>query len=115
MLDERCVNCPVIAECNIAVGYGSVVCVINKMRSGITKETIMEHDYDNCHNLTCRRRCEEDGYNKAINDFVGKFIYKAVCEGCSGCCNCYEEGRQSECEDWNYYMKMAEQLKNERS
>lgn len=57
----------------------------------------------------------EDGYNKAIDDFVEKFIYKAVCEGCSGCCNCYEEGRQSECEDWKYYMKMAEQLKNKRN
>lgn len=41
MLDERCVNCPVIAECNIAVGYGSVVCVINKMRSGKTKEEVL--------------------------------------------------------------------------
>ena len=53
----------------------------------------------------------ENGYNKAIDDFAEKFIYKAVCEGCSGCCNCYEEGRQSECEDWNTYMKIAKQLR----
>lgn len=53
----------------------------------------------------------KDSYNKAIDDFAEKFIYKAVCEGCSGCCNCYEEGRQSECEEWNAYMKIAEQLK----
>lgn len=29
-----------------------------------------EHNYDNCHNLTCRRRCEEDGYNNAIDDAI---------------------------------------------
>ena len=49
--------------------------------------------------------------NKAIDDFVEKFIYKAVCEGCSGCCNCHEEGRQNECEDYRSYMEIAEQLK----
>ena len=48
---------------------------------------------------------------KAIDEFVEKFIFKAVCEGCSGCCNCYEEGRQSECEDWKAYMEIAEQMK----
>ena len=52
-----------------------------------------------------------DGYDKAIDDFVEKFIYKAVCEGCSGCCNCYEESRQSECEDYKAYIEIAEQLK----
>lgn len=52
-----------------------------------------------------------DGYNKAIDDFVEKFIYKAVCEGCSGCCNCYEESRQSECEDYKAYIEIAERLK----
>ena len=51
------------------------------------------------------------GYNKAIDDFAEQFIYKAVCEGCSGCCGCYEECRQSECEDYKYYMQIAEQLK----
>lgn len=49
--------------------------------------------------------------NKAIDDFVEKFIYKAVCEGCSGCCNCHEEGRQNECEDYKAYMEISEQLK----
>lgn len=52
-----------------------------------------------------------DGYNKAIDDFAEQFIYKAVCEGCSGCCGCYEECKQSECEDYKYYMQIAEQLK----
>ena len=49
--------------------------------------------------------------NKAIDDFAEKFIYKAVCEGCSGCCSCYEESRQNECEDYKSYMTIAEQLK----
>lgn len=74
MVDKRCIDCPAIAECNIAVGYGSVICTINKMRSGKTKETIVEHGYYNCHNLTCRRRCEEDGYRKGIQDFYDKIL-----------------------------------------
>lgn len=31
-------------------------------------KSIPEHNYYNCHNLTCRRKCEKDGYNKAIDD-----------------------------------------------
>lgn len=31
-------------------------------------KSIPEHTYDNCHNATCRRKCEKDGYNKAIDD-----------------------------------------------
>ena len=56
---------------------------------------------------------DKDIRNKAIDEFVDKFIYKAVCEGCSGCCGCYEEGKQSECEDWKAYMEIAKQLKGE--
>ena len=37
-------------------------------------KNIPEHTYDNCHNLTCRRKCEKDGYNKAIDDFARIFI-----------------------------------------
>lgn len=29
-----------------------------------------EYNYDNCQNLTCRGRCEKEGYNKAIDDFM---------------------------------------------
>lgn len=29
-----------------------------------------EHNYDTCHNLTCRRKCQNDGYNMAIDAFV---------------------------------------------
>lgn len=35
-------------------------------------KSIPEHAYENCHNLTCRRKSEKDGYDKAIDDFVNK-------------------------------------------
>ena len=31
-----------------------------------------KHTYENCHNLTCRRKCQKDGYNMAIDDFAEK-------------------------------------------
>lgn len=40
-------------------------------------KSIPEHNYDNCHNVTCRRKCEKDGYNKAIDDFEQKLLEKA--------------------------------------
>ena len=42
-------------------------------------KNIPEHNYYNCHNLTCRRKCEKDGYNKAIDDFAEKL--NAKCDG----------------------------------
>ena len=39
--------------------------------------SIPEHNHDNCHNVTCRRKCEKDGYNKAIDDFEQKLLEKA--------------------------------------
>lgn len=42
-------------------------------------KSIPEHNYYNCHNLTCRRKCEKDGYNKAIDDFAEKL--NAKCDG----------------------------------
>lgn len=32
--------------------------------------SIPEHNYDNCYNATCRRKCRKDGYEHAIDDFV---------------------------------------------
>lgn len=47
--------------------------------------SIPEHNYDNCHNSTCRRMCRKDGYEHAIDDFV-KYI-----DECSGWTpNCIE-------------------------
>lgn len=31
-----------------------------------------KHTYENCHNLTCRRKCQKDGYNMAIDEFAEK-------------------------------------------
>ena len=42
--------------------------------------SIPEHNYDNCHNATCRRKCEKDGYDKAIDDFVKVFTSKTNME-----------------------------------
>jgi hypothetical protein len=49
--------------------------------------------------------------NKAIDEFAEAFIYKAICSGCSTCCNCYENGHQRYCEDYKQYMEIAEQMK----
>lgn len=51
--------------------------------------------------------------NKAIDEFAEKFVFQAVCQGCSGCCNCYELGRQMQCGEYQRYMEIAEQLKEE--
>ena len=57
------------------------------------------------------KKAKRTARNKAIDEFAERFIYKAVCEGCSGCCNCYEEEKQSKCEDWKTYMKIAEEMR----
>ena len=41
--------------------------------------SIPEHNYDNCHNATCKRKSRIDGYNKAIDDFAEKLNTK--CDG----------------------------------
>ena len=33
-----------------------------------------EHTYENCHNITCRRKCQKDGYNMAIDEFARKLL-----------------------------------------
>lgn len=37
----------------------------------------MEHNYYNCHNVTCRRMCEKDGYERAISEFEDTAIKAA--------------------------------------
>ena len=32
--------------------------------------SIPEHNYDNCHNATCKRKSRKDGYEQAVDDFV---------------------------------------------
>lgn len=52
--------------------------------------------------------------NKAIEEFAEKFIYKAVCEGCSGCTYCYENEYQRTCDEYMQYMEIAEQMKGKK-
>ena len=41
--------------------------------------SIPEHNYDNCHNATCKRKSRKDGYEQAIDDFAEKL--NAKCNG----------------------------------
>ena len=34
--------------------------------------SLPEHNYDNCHNATCKRKSRKDGYEQAVDDFVTK-------------------------------------------
>lgn len=38
----------------------------------------MEHTYENCHNLTCRRKERDFGYNQALEDFANVLIDNLV-------------------------------------
>lgn len=31
-----------------------------------------EHNYENCHNYSCRKKCEADGYRKAVEEMKSK-------------------------------------------
>ena len=41
--------------------------------------SIPEHNYDNCHNATCKRKSRKDGYEQAVDDFAEKL--NAKCDG----------------------------------
>ena len=32
-------------------------------------KSIPEHNYDNCHNATCKRKSKKDGYKQGVDDF----------------------------------------------
>ena len=34
--------------------------------------SIPEHNYENCHNATCKRKSRKDGYEQGVDDFVTK-------------------------------------------
>ena len=34
--------------------------------------SIPEHNYDNCHNATCKRKSRKDGYEQGVDDFCEK-------------------------------------------
>ena len=41
--------------------------------------SIPEHNYDNCHNATCKRKSRKDGYKQGVDDFAEKLNTK--CDG----------------------------------
>ena len=41
--------------------------------------SIPEHNYDNCHNATCKRKSKKDGYKQGIDNFAEKL--NAKCDG----------------------------------
>ena len=41
--------------------------------------SIPEHNYDNCHNATCKRKSKKDGYKQGVDDFAEKL--KEKCDG----------------------------------
>ena len=45
----------------------------------INRLSIPEHNYDNCHNATCKRKSRKDGYEQAVDDFAEKL--NAKCDG----------------------------------
>lgn len=53
---------------------------VETMMNILNKTTVREHNYDNCHNITCRRKCQDDGYNMAINNAISKILpYGSLC------------------------------------
>ena len=38
--------------------------------------SIPEHNYDNCHNATCKRKSRKDGYEQGVDDFAEKLNAK---------------------------------------
>ena len=41
--------------------------------------SIPEHNYENCHNATCKRKSRKDGYEQGVDDFAEKVNEK--CDG----------------------------------
>ena len=63
-----------IEDCKICIHY---VCDYEDIQNLPTTteaeiRATAEHTYENCHNLTCRRKCRKDGYNMAIDEFAEK-------------------------------------------
>ena len=60
MIDSRCEGCAAIYKCQHYVGYGSVVCALNKLQTNHTKAELANLPECKLH------------YDKAIQDFFDK-------------------------------------------
>lgn len=68
-----------------------------------------EHTYENCHNLTCRRKCQKDDYNMAIDEFAEKMLELAPRNYAGE----LSLGGRSNYLSANLIKKIAEQIKGE--
>lgn len=46
-----------------------------------------------------------EGETKRQSEIIEQILDKYVCAGCSGCCNCFENGKQKECSYYNDHLK----------
>ena len=65
-------NCLAKDELKHFKNYDFVQYLINRL-------SIPEHNYDNCHNATCKRKSRKDGYKQGVDDFAEKLNEK--CDG----------------------------------
>ena len=65
-------NCLAKDELKLFKNYDFVQYLINRL-------SIPEHNYDNCHNATCKRKSRKDGYKQGVDDFAEKLNEK--CDG----------------------------------
>ena len=65
-------SCLVKDELKHFKNYDFVQYLINRL-------SIPEHNYDNCHNATCKRKSRKDGYKQGVDDFAEKLNEK--CDG----------------------------------
>lgn len=76
MLDYRCEGCAALSKCQSYVGYGSVICTMNRIQNSQTKAELHKKQIDSA------------GYDKAIQDFYDKVLnfedYIQPCDECDG-------------------------------
>ncbi len=63
-------------------------------------------DYYSCrHRDFCcyQHRRLDSGSSTQVARTAESILFKFVCSGCSGCCNCFENGNQFECERYKEY------------
>ena len=61
MIDNRCMGCAALGKCPSYVGYGSVMCTVNRMQVSQSKADVLKQ-------IDCK------AYNKAIHDFYNEVL-----------------------------------------
>ena len=60
----------VIQGANVTVKSNVIKNIVQATGEYPKKYIIINCEYDNCHNVTCKRKCRKDGYEHAIDDFI---------------------------------------------